>query len=70
MLIMMYLVGKNNRNFENHENTMEDLKTFFRNTMFLWAATLDFNGQSFQDFLVSFYAPNKGFNHVHPKYLI
>lgn len=43
---------RNDRNFEDKECSLEELKCFFDSLM-SWEIDVDFNGRSFHDFLVS-----------------
>lgn len=42
--------------FEDRERSLDELKRLFNN-LFFWATVIDFNGISFQDFLVSITIP-------------
>ncbi|KAG6729257.1 hypothetical protein I3842_01G018300 [Carya illinoinensis] len=44
---------RNERTFEDKERSMEELKAFFFRTLCTWAIAVNFNGQTFHDFLVA-----------------
>lgn len=41
------------RNFEDQDQIMNELRIFLINTLFHWSSVIDFNGLSIHDFLAS-----------------
>jgi hypothetical protein len=47
----VYLSERNDRNFEDSERTVKELKDFFFKTLYYWTAAMDLNISSFHVFL-------------------